>query len=241
MTAIRQLPSIRTQRQPKLTFAPLAWLKLQFFCHVGTSEIGGFGISAKNDLLYVENFVTVRQRTSPVSVVMEDDAVADFSDRCVDAGIQPQRFLRVWCHTHPGSSAQPSGPDEDTFARVFGACDWAVMFIMARHVNTYARLSYHAGPGISAELPVTVDWSAWPDAVTDPDFSMARLLGEWQHEFATNILSNPSLLLPPAASAKRDDRDWDQFMTDWDWQEFDLQPLEDYVPHERHFDSDLRT
>ena len=88
----------RKHRQPRLTFAPLAWLKLQFLCHLGDTEIGGFGITAKDDLLYVEDFVTVRQRTSMVTVAMDDQAVADFTDRCVDAGLPPQRFLRVWCH-----------------------------------------------------------------------------------------------------------------------------------------------
>lgn len=36
-----------------LTFAPLAWLKLQFFWHAGPTEIGGFGISSPKDFLYV--------------------------------------------------------------------------------------------------------------------------------------------------------------------------------------------
>src|SRR5450755_3843707 len=152
----------------QLLFAPLAWLKLQFFCHLGDAEIGGFGITSKDDLLYVEDFVTVRQQTSMATVAMDDLAVADFTDRCVDAGLPPQRFLRVWCHTHPGSSPLPSGTDEETFSRVFGPCDWAVMFIVSRTCETYARLSFHVGPHSAMQLPVSVDWSAWPAALADP-------------------------------------------------------------------------
>jgi len=61
-----------------LTFAPLAWLKLQYFCHAGPTEIGGFGITAENDLLHVLEFVTVRQRVSAVTVRFDDQAIADF-------------------------------------------------------------------------------------------------------------------------------------------------------------------
>ena len=175
------------RRPPCLTFAPLAWLKLLFFCHSGASEIAGFGITAKDDLLYVEDFVTVCQHSSAVTVALDDQAVADFSDRCVDAGLPPERYLRVWCHTHPGSSAQPSYTDEETFARVFGTCDWAVMFILSRTANTFARLSLNVGPGAETSLPVSVDWAAWPAVISDPRFSMASLLADWQKEFATNI------------------------------------------------------
>lgn len=101
------------RRQPQLVFSPLAWLKLQHFCHAGDTEIGGFGITSKNDPLYVIDFVTVRQATTALTVAFADDAVADYIDRCVDAGLAPQNFLRVWCHTHPCSSANPSGIDED--------------------------------------------------------------------------------------------------------------------------------
>ena len=84
--------------EPCLTFSPLAWLKLQFFCHAGPTEIGGYGISAKKNLLYVEDFVTVKQRVSPVSVRFDDQAVADFFDLRVDQGLPPDRFARTWAN-----------------------------------------------------------------------------------------------------------------------------------------------
>ena len=42
----------------------------------------------------------------------------------VDAGVPPGRFARVWLHTHPGASVEPSHVDEETFGRGFGGCDW---------------------------------------------------------------------------------------------------------------------
>lgn len=135
------------KRSPMLTFSPLAWLKLLFFCHAGDTEISGFGIAAANDLLYVEDFRTVRQQATPVSVRFFDDAVADFYDQQVDAGLPPARFARLWIHTHPADSVTPSSVDEGTFARTFGRSDWAVMAILGRTGRTYARLAFQTGPG----------------------------------------------------------------------------------------------
>ena len=108
----------------RLTFAPRAWLKWQFLCHVGPTEVGGFGLSSGADPLYLTDVLLVRQRTTFASVQFDDAAVADLFDQMIDAGIPPARFGRIWLHTHPGASVDPSGTDEVTFARAFGGCDW---------------------------------------------------------------------------------------------------------------------
>jgi hypothetical protein len=87
-----------------LTFSPLAWLKLQMFLHAGDTEVGGFAVSRAGDLLYVEDFITLQQETTCVTVEFDDNAVADFFDQCVDQKLTPARFARIWCHTHPGDS-----------------------------------------------------------------------------------------------------------------------------------------
>jgi proteasome lid subunit RPN8/RPN11 len=244
MTSNNQEMPRRVRGQPQLMFAPLAWLKLQYFCHAGDTEIAGFGITAKDDLLYIEDFVTVRQHTSPVAVAMDDEAVADFSDRCVDAGLSPQRYLRVWCHTHPGSSAQPSGTDEETFARVFGSCDWAVMFIVSRTGNAYARLSFHVGPGATTQLPVTVDWSAWPASIAAPESSLVNLHATWQAEFDANIYPLPEFLAafsPSLIDAMEIGSPWEPFADTWEWTDLDQELLEEYERHERTYGSEFRT
>lgn len=99
----------------------------------------------------------VRQRCSWAHVAFQDEAVADYFDRMVDAGRRPEEFARIWVHTHPGDSPAPSAADEETFARVFGGCDWSVMLIVARNDAAYARLQFSAGPGGAVRLPVAVD------------------------------------------------------------------------------------
>ena len=148
----------RDRESPALRLTPYAYAKLHFLCHLGQTEIGGFAISKENDLLLVEDLVLIKQTASTVSVEFEDEAVADFFDLQVDQGRRPEQFGRIWLHTHPGDCAIPSGTDEATFDRVFGHCDWAVMFILAREGQTYARLRFNAGPGGQLLIPVEVDY-----------------------------------------------------------------------------------
>ncbi len=150
----------------KLRCSPLAWLKWQYLCYAGPTEVAGFGLSAQHDPLYLEDILVIGQRATAVTVAFEDAAVADLFDRMTDLQIAPHRFARTWLHTHPGSSAKPSGVDEATFARVFGPCDWSIMAILSRASATYARLQFSAGPGGSLEIPVAVDWQAWPRTST---------------------------------------------------------------------------
>ena len=148
----------QVQPQPKLRFSPTAWAKLLYLRDRGGSEVGGFATSAADDLLYIDDVQLVRQACTSVSVVFDDNAVANYFDRQIERGLRPAHFGRIWWHTHPGQSAQPSSLDESTFARVFGRTDWAVMFILARGGETYARLRFNAGPGGSLLIPVKVEF-----------------------------------------------------------------------------------
>ena len=161
-----------------LRLSPTAWAKLLYLRDAGDSEVGGFGISAAEDLLYIEDVELVRQTCDIASVAFDDQAVADYFDRQVDAGRKVYQLGRIWVHTHPGSSSQPSATDDETFARVFGKTDWAVMFILARGGQTYARLEFHIGPGGSLVLPVEVDYSR-PFPASDH--------AAWSEAYLTNV------------------------------------------------------
>jgi proteasome lid subunit RPN8/RPN11 len=150
----------RSKRRPRLRFSPTAWAKLLFLRDRSPTEVGGFGIAPTADLLYVEDIRLVQQTCTSISVAFDDSAVAEFFDEQIDAARRPEQFGRIWIHTHPGESAQPSHVDEETFRRVFGPCDWAVMFILAREGETYCRLGFRAGPGGAFEIPVCVDFES---------------------------------------------------------------------------------
>ena len=204
--------------EPVLRFTPTAWAKLLFIRDYGDTEIGGFAIAAGEDLLLIEDVQLVKQTCTPVSVAFDDESVADFFDRQVDRGRQPQQFARVWAHTHPGNCPQPSGVDEETFERVFGRSDWAVMFILASGGATYARLRFNVGPGGEIVIPVQVDF-AQPFAGSEQD--------AWEQEYLTNVQPEQFALqrqTPMALSPTFDERV--MFEDDGRWAD-DLQGFDD--------------
>lgn len=142
-----------------LRFSPTAWAKLLYFRDKSDNEVGGFGIGTPDDLLFIREFLTVKQEVTCVSVKFDDEAVSKFFDEQVDLGRRPEQFARVWLHTHPGDSPDPSSTDEETFKRVFGNCQWAAMCIVAQDNSAYARLSFNIGPGGQILIPVEVDYS----------------------------------------------------------------------------------
>jgi proteasome lid subunit RPN8/RPN11 len=165
---------------PRLMFSPRAWLKWQYLCHAGPTEIGAFGMSRESDLLHVEDLIVPRQRTTAVSVAFDDASVADLFDGMADAGVPAARFARLWLHTHPGASVTPSSVDEATFTRVFGGNDWAVMAILGRTGRTSARLRFNSGPGGAMEIPVAVDWPTWPTTADAEDWPY--IVDGWREE-----------------------------------------------------------
>jgi len=173
-------------RGPILRFSPYAWAKLLAFRDYGSTEIAGFGVAHGDDPQLIEDFMTVKQSCSAVTVAMCDEAVADYFDQQVDRGLRPEQFARVWLHTHPGSSAQPSATDEATFERVFGQCDWAIMAILACGGQTYARLRFGVGPGGQMLIPVQVDFET-PFPMSDHD--------AWQSEYEHHVIAEPQIRL----------------------------------------------
>ena len=188
----------RRRKRRCLIFSPLAWLKFQFLCHLGPTEVGAFAISDPKNPLYISTLMTVPQETTVATVKFDDTAVANYFDQCVDQGLKPAQFARLWLHSHPGDSALPSGVDEETFLRVFGTTDWAVMAILSRAGRTYARLQVNAGPGASCRLRCRVDWKSFPQELDEGWY--ARCLSEWLHEYEQNVHHQALAALTPATT-----------------------------------------
>ena len=167
-----------------LRFSPTAWGKLLYLRDAGDSEVGGFGVTLADDLLFVRDLQLVCQSCTSVSVAFDDEAVADFFDQQVDAGLAPQQFARIWIHTHPGDCPRPSWTDEETFDRVFGHSDWALMFILAKGGATYARLRFNSGPGGESEIAVELDFQR-PFGASEE--------GAWEQEYLNSV----RVVLPP--------------------------------------------
>lgn len=126
----------------------------------------------------IEDIRLVKQQCTVVSVNFDDASVADLFDEQVDQGRRPEEFSRIWIHTHPGASAEPSHVDEATFAQSFGVSDWALMLILSKTGATFTRLRFHVGPGGESELPVEIDYgTAFP----------AANLSAWKQEYQNMV------------------------------------------------------
>lgn len=164
----------------KLRFSPTAWAKLLYLRDYGDTEVGGFGITLPDDLLYVDDFILIKQECTSVTVEFDDDDVADFMMDMVEDGLKPEQFMRIWIHTHPSMSATPSGTDEETFDRVFSKCDWAVMAIVSDTGSQYCRLQINGGPFPGAfDIPIEVDFSTYEFPASDTE--------AWKKEYDDNV------------------------------------------------------
>lgn len=169
------------------------------------------------------DFITIKQDATATSISLDDEAVANFFEDQIDAGRKPEQFFRVWCHTHPGSYVAPSGTDEDTFARVFGKSDWAIMVIVAETGQIYARLCFNTGPGGQMLIPVEVDYSK-PFGSADQEI--------WEAEYNASIkpITAPFGFRPDEQMLiDHDDMEWDDYSLPQDI----IDQLENMEPEER--------
>ncbi|MHC4356849.1 MAG: MPN domain-containing protein [Planctomycetota bacterium] len=210
------------RKRPALRFSPTAWAKLLHFRDKSDNEVGGFGVTEADDLLFVKEFITVKQEVTCVSVKFDDSAVADFFDTQVDLGRKPEQFARIWLHTHPGDSPEPSGIDEETFERVFGHCQWAVMFVVAENNKTYAKLSFNVGPGGRVLIPTEIDCTQ--------DFGPSdREL--WDAEYAANVKAIEWLPGRANVEPNSSDHDLSDYALPYDF----IDEFESMEPEERQF------
>ncbi len=205
-----------------LRFSPTAWAKLLYFRDKSDNEVGGFGITEADNLLFVKEFVAVKQEVTPVSVKFDDEAVANYFEDQVDLGRKPEQFARIWLHSHPGDSTEPSIIDEETFERVFGNCQWAVLFVVAQDNKTYAKLSFNVGPGGQVLIPVGIDYSQ--------DFGASNQ-ELWDTEYTANIKAAEWLSSRTRKQENSGNHDLSGYALPYDF----LEEFERMEPEERQF------
>lgn len=158
--------------EAKLVFSSHAWEKLTYMKKKATTEISGFGVTDPENPLYIEDFEIITQKCTAVSTEFDDKARMKFQEDMIEQGLMPVNFLRVWIHTHPGMGASPSSTDEETFYRVLGGCDWAVMFILGENNKYTCTLQYNKFPVGRFSIPMKVE-----DAVVE----------EWDQELKEKV------------------------------------------------------
>jgi proteasome lid subunit RPN8/RPN11 len=136
----------------EIVFSKDAWDKLLYLRDKGDTEIGGWGVTADDDEFFVEDFFTVKQKCTSVTVEFDDADNNRFAtDMLIKKNKPHKNTQKIWIHTHPGNSPKPSSVDEETLKKMvenLSVDDYIVMFIIAKDSSTYCRLSLKTKFGI---------------------------------------------------------------------------------------------
>lgn len=192
-----------------LTFHPLAWIHYQWFCHRGPTEVAAFAVTSDPlRPLYITHMCFLKQTAYTAFVELDDAAVHDHLNDWLDRDLQPYQINRIWCHTHPGVSPHPSAQDWDTFSRLCGQMDWAVMMILAKGGACHCTLrtaskvtTTTTGPFNTTStttervtsdknLHVAVDWTAFRG-------KSAIKTTSWERTYQANVVMPPPAVRPP--------------------------------------------
>lgn len=156
-----------------LRFTPQAWEKVVYLRDNVDTEISMIGISSEDDPLVVEDIRVVKQMASSVETDIDDEAICEHLQWCVESGIGPHRGMRIFLHTHPGNSASPSQKDEEKIwkAAFFKHHPWYIMFIVSRGGEVYTRMR-RRDPEFpivqDLEIQSAVDYSLKPEEWREP-------------------------------------------------------------------------
>ena len=190
-------PTPRYKKQTNtLLIDPKVWAKLIYMRDREGAEVSGFGISeSEENSLHIIDFKLVPQVNLSVFTEFEDKGLANYLEDMCMSGVSPARCLRIWIHTHPGMSPQPSGHDESTFKRVNADSTWGVMCIIADSTE-FARGVVNDGTlsGTMA-LTVSIAFDSTFEGVTDDDFKA------WEDEYCENV--SYGVIPEPAGSCER--------------------------------------
>lgn len=151
----------------KYRFTPVAFQKLKFFMDFGKTEVSGFGITDPDDPLLIIDFHLVKQTCTSVTTEMEE--LDQYLIDRINEGHTPKDCFRVWIHTHPGSSPNPSGTDIATLEELLGRHQWFVMLILAQEgLNWHGEIGYSVGPEMERYIvDIGLDWDYPIDEIVD--------------------------------------------------------------------------
>jgi len=164
-----------------LRISPMAWAKILWFKDKADGlEISGFGVTAVDDPLYMEEFHTIKQECTGSSVDIDDEDIGRYFDEQVNRGKQPKDFARIWIHTHPDGVTQPSGVDTNTQESGLGGASWTIMMVVVGE-GAIARIRVipFGNYATEGEIPVRIDWTERPFGGSDFE--------GWGREFDKNI------------------------------------------------------
>ena len=180
-TGAKKAEPVKQHTAAELRLSPYVMAKLSFLLETSSVEVSGFGICSQEDPLCVEDFQLVSQDSTIVTTDMDSDGIDAYFDRMDALDKERMECGRVWIHTHPGDCPIPSCTDRNTFARVFGQCSWAVMFIISKSRKWHAEMAVGFPVMATIEIPVSIEWGCTFGGVNRQ---------AWLDEYRNNVRPN---------------------------------------------------
>lgn len=150
-------------------------------------ECSLIGISNKDQLNYIEDMFIPKQEVTSVFTDLDNESFMDKQFELMDQGITiPQ--IQTWYHTHPASSANPSGQDKETWASHFtnGDLKFAGMGIisLSQGANcTYGKVSYDSYIG-NKEEECQIVFELYPNKYYDISYIYDLQNGQEKHSWS---------------------------------------------------------
>lgn len=141
-------PEVSPLKDVTLKITESAWEKYLYARDYRTDEVTLFGITKREDPLFVEDFEIIKQKVHNTSSDAEDGAMEDHinANLAKTPPVLPVNCDRIWAHTHPMTgehSAKPSGKDWSTFTDEDNRQkSFLVMLILSKsgHVSCHIKL-----------------------------------------------------------------------------------------------------
>lgn len=164
----------------QIKFTPTAYAQILRVCQEAETEIGFWGITDPDNPLLIVGLHMPKQACTVASCSFDETGIGESVEELSKLGLHVSQYGRVWIHTHPGNSPNPSGKDEQTFSEDFKGKPFAVMMILAKGGQWYARAKWDGSnvPLLSREIDVSVCW--------DCEFEGSDWL-EWTNELSEKV------------------------------------------------------
>ena len=177
-------PVIANKNGTYLLLSNKAWVRMTSYIKMAEKEeVTGFLLLDKDEPLYAIDAFLVDQESGVGDVEPSDEGIADFTEAMLNEGHDPEQFLTVWWHSHPGNGTSPSGNDEAHFLSHWHNRSWAVMLIVGQDLTTTCRLMVRT-PGRERQIILQHDIKVkYQELDVSRDDVVTYNVGEWREEF----------------------------------------------------------
>lgn len=222
----------KIERKAKLTFAGIAWLKMQYLISSFTTECGWYGLVERSqdeeDEYYVKDIVVYPQSVTGSTVSIDEAELAKWQMTQEDDVIN---HLRMHGHSHVNMGVTPSSTDEEHYDNILstlGSEDFYVFCIYNKQGAHTVRIYDYAKNVFfeNADVEVLVDtedglfdWMEGIDELvktktwTQSSYYGGKTAGSVSVEAASAAVSTPTKIQDGARIVWDDDDD--------DWRDYD--------------------